>query len=193
MVLGLFDEIGEMDEAFASTEGIDTINIKEEHGDLIFYCIGYSVLRNIELEVREVNRTYTLRNILRTSSKLATLSKKKLAYDKDYDREKECALLQTLFDQLFNFYDMGYYHDPVEAMERVYNKLIVRYKDGFSTEAANNRNLEAERSALEGKKSCGCMEDCLCFNPEDYSKNKYSENMDDFSPKCRCGRVECIC
>jgi len=211
MVLGLFDEIGELDEAFASTDGLDRINIMEEHGDLIFYAIGYSILRQIPVEIRESNKTYTLRNILRTSSKLSCLSKKKLAYDKDYDREKEVALLQTLFDQLFNFYDMGVHFDAVDAMNRVYNKLNVRYKDGFTTEAANNRNLEAERVALETssnvedwnnmirsgnelvEKPCGCtIADCECLIQEDH-KNTYSEDSDDFAAKCRCGRVECIC
>lgn len=36
---------------------------------------------------------------------------------------------------------------PVE-LERNYGKLNVRYKDGFSTEKAINRNLEAEKEAL---------------------------------------------
>lgn len=38
----------------------------------------------------------------------------------------------------------------VIELERNFSKLNVRYKDGFSTEAATNRNLEAEKEALSG-------------------------------------------
>lgn len=166
MTLGIFTEIAEMDEGFADPNGIDLVNIKEEHGDLIFYVIGYSILRNIELEFQKVTRTYTLRNVLRTAGRLADLSKKKLAYDKEYDRLKEQDYLQTLFNQLLNFYDMGYYFDPVESMDRVYRKLSARYENGFSVEAANNRNLKKERAALE--KECHCESGqeafCICFS-----------------------------
>lgn len=151
MVLGIFTEIAELDEAFANPDGLDLVNCTEEIGDQIFYVVGYSILRDIPLKVRETNATYHLRNVLRTSGKLANLSKKKLAYDKEYDREVETQLLQKIFDQLLNFYDMGHHFNAVEAMNRVYNKLIVRYKDGFNTHAANNRNLDAERAALESQ------------------------------------------
>jgi NTP pyrophosphatase (non-canonical NTP hydrolase) len=170
MVLGIFTEIGELDDAFTNPDGIDWINCTEELGDLIFYIIGYSILRNIPLKVREINKTYTLRNVLKTAKDLADLSKKKLAYDKEYDREKESELVQKLFDQMLNFYDMGHRFNPVDAMDRVYNKLIVRYKNGFTTQAATNRNLEAERAALENsaeKRPCGCNSECQCLVQED--------------------------
>jgi NTP pyrophosphatase (non-canonical NTP hydrolase) len=170
MVLGIFTEIGELEDCFESNDGIDWINATEELGDLIFYIVGYSILRDIPLIITESSKTYNLKNIRSTAKDLADLSKKKLAYDREYNREKECELVQKLFDQSLNLMDMGVQFSSVIAMDRVYKKLIVRYENGFNTQAANNRNLEAERAALENTTSlqsvCGCEGEqkayCIC-------------------------------
>ena len=82
------------------------------------------------------------------SGELLDALKKSMFYGRELDvtNLKEEAgdilwYLAILFDEL----DTDF---PTE-MTRVINKLKVRFPDKFTEEAANNRNLEAERKTLE--------------------------------------------
>lgn len=151
MILGLVSELSEIDEALVDPDGIDWINIMEEVGDLIFYIVGWSIFRGFKLEIQLTHRTYTTRNILRLTGKLANLLKRQIAYDKSIPSEEEQEFSQKILTALLNYYEMGTHINSIAAMDRVYAKLTKRYENGFTVEAALNRDLEAERKALEGK------------------------------------------
>jgi len=151
MALGIYTELGELYTALHHTQkDIDEVNVREELGDIMWYIANMATLIDYPLmEVTAGNHTFGFNELFKQSTVLADVIKKHMAYGKELDVQKVTDELFLLNIMCHNFYDMGIKVDLHLAMEKVIAKLRIRYPEKFTAEAALNRDLDAERSALE--------------------------------------------
>ena len=148
-VMGMHSELNEIMDA-AKEE--DYVNLGEEYGDLIFFMAAYCNFRKLDLQSiwdAKLPDGRVLPHIYWTS-KLQDLVKKFLAYDKDIDVVVEVEILQELSRSVNYEIEMGELKLKI-ILQNVVDKLRVRYKNGFTTQEALNRDLKAERKELEKK------------------------------------------
>lgn len=167
MVLGMFSEIYELNEAF--TKG-DKVNIREELIDILWYACNYANKHNIIFDGTVLVLTpnnyegwteaaifeaaeQAQGSLINALSELANYDKKELAYEKAETpeiRERRDACIQIVVIAVFR---IGFLHkqNMEEGMQQNINKLLARFPidEGFSTERANTRDLEQERKQLE--------------------------------------------
>lgn len=168
-VLGLASEIGEIRELALKKFGegdpeIDTVNLKEEMGDLFWY-MGISV-DTLGLEPNQVftdssqDLTHYGWKIERLNLEIDQMSinignavdliKKTAIYGKELDVQKYASVLFAIsvnIETCLNMYGMT----GDQARERNIEKLRARYGEKFTEAAALNRDLEKERKVLEAK------------------------------------------
>lgn len=149
MVMGMCSEINEI---LKAKDRKDMINLSEEYGDFLFYLVNYCTFRGYDLQevikgkgesgVRFNSLSYYL-------SKLTDLVKKYVAYNKpiEVSTDLEC-LIDTYCSVQTHL--IAYDLDLSVILDRNIAKLKARYGGKFTEEAALNRNLEVERSILEG-------------------------------------------
>lgn len=103
----------------------------------------------VDLGSRELNDAHMIFGMITEVGELADTLKKKLAYGKDLDTVN---LIEELGDILWYWINFctNYGFDPDVILDRVIGKLKIRYGDKFNVSGAINRNLEKERSFLEG-------------------------------------------
>lgn len=148
-VMGMHSEFNEIMDA---SQKEDYVNLGEEYGDLIFYMAAYCNFRKLDLQSiwdAKLPDGRVLPHIYWTS-KLQDLVKKFLAYDKDIDVVVEVEILQELSRSVNYEIEMGELKLKI-ILQNVVDKLRVRYKNGFTTQEALNRDLKAERKELEKK------------------------------------------
>lgn len=148
-VMGMHSELNEIMDASREE---DYVNLGEEYGDLIFYMAAYCNFRKLDLQSiwdAKLPDGKVLPHIYWTS-KLQDLVKKFLAYDKDIDVVVEVEILQELSRSVNYEIEMGELKLKI-ILQNVVDKLRVRYKNGFTTQEALNRDLKAERKELEKK------------------------------------------
>ncbi len=148
-VMGMHSELNEIMDA---SQEEDYVNLGEEYGDLIFYMAAYCNFRKLDLQSiwdAKLPDGRVLPHIYWTS-KLQDLVKKFLAYDKDIDVVVEVEILQELSRSVNYEIEMGELKLKI-ILQNVVDKLRVRYKNGFTTQEALNRDLKAERKELEKK------------------------------------------
>lgn len=137
---------------------IDKDHLSEEIGDAFFYLVGYRTLASNTFEERE-NTFIALqleeyKKILNTLTKDPKITSKEEALLLMLMREKHqigCAEAKT------SLLTLGYllllcetYALPFqEVFDKNVKKLEARYPEGFSEEAAKNRDLEAEKKAVK--------------------------------------------
>lgn len=147
MRLGVFTEVGEILDIFkkhiAYGKAIDWVHVNEEGADIMWYLVNELTFKGIFLS--------------------EGLYYKSTKYEEGYPTIEEAAA--DLSDWLCNYSDIYEDVESIEALhfilsslpnsdffgslERNINKLRVRYPEKFTAENALNRNLEAERKALE--------------------------------------------
>lgn len=148
-VMGMHSELNEIMDAI---DAEDDVNLGEEYGDLIFYMAAYCNFRKLDLQSiwdAKLPDGRVLSHIYWTS-KLQDLVKKFLAYDKDIDVVVEVEILQELSRSVNYEIEMCELKLKI-ILQNVVDKLRVRYKNGFTTQEALNRDLKAEREELEKK------------------------------------------
>lgn len=95
------------------------------------------------LDTESDDRMHAILGIVTESAEIADLYKKKLAYMKDFPKSK-------LIDELGDlFFYVGYLIklegiDPIDIFNGNYNKLKVRYPEGFDSAKAINPNKDLE-------------------------------------------------
>lgn len=165
--IGLASELAEIRE-MGQKDDIDTVNLKEEMGDLCWY-MGIMV-SELELNPEEVFKEKRI-NMPTTPflpdlrkghlnmhidgmtidiGEMVDLLKKNLMYGKPLNVEGVKGKLHSLsceIESALNVYDMT----SSEARERNIEKLRARYGEKFTEAAALERNLAAEREILEKK------------------------------------------
>jgi len=148
-VMGMHSELSEIMDA---SQEEDYVNLGEEYGDLIFFMAAYCNFRKLDLQSiwdAKLPDGRVFHHIYWTS-KLQDLVKKFLAYDKDIDVVVEVEILQELSRSVNYEIEMGELKLKI-ILQNVVDKLRVRYKNGFTTQEALNRDLKAERKELEKK------------------------------------------
>jgi NTP pyrophosphatase (non-canonical NTP hydrolase) len=148
--LGLVTECQELTEACNNS---DEINITEELGDLAWYIALLD--RTVEKQggftySLEYNPCYTIETQMeRTVASVADQAKRVYFYGAPADTVQLTSnldLLWTLWFELCHRLD----RNPEQVLELNIGKLRARYPTKFSGGAALNRDIEAERSIIEG-------------------------------------------
>ena len=152
--LGLATEIEEL--LVNYSDKMDPTNVLEEVGDLTWYL---SIFYREYPEIEEVVIATTMEvktpqglimSMLKSILQIQDIIKKKLYYNKPVNQETMNLLVATLdldIRMYLNLYDLKI----EEVWERNIAKLKARYGDKFSSDRAINRDLETERTILEGK------------------------------------------
>lgn len=163
MLQGIGSELlAELDDALNVPSEMDIVNVGEELADAQWYMAVDSIIwdynikddHNFELEV------YEIFNVPNMIGQLNNLEKRFAAYELPMNLEGETrkgvheAGRIELVNSLFRYTEHLGYHlgiDMADARIKNIAKLKERYPEKFTTENALNRNLTAERQALEGK------------------------------------------
>ena len=168
-VMGIMTELEEIIE-WVDKE--DKIGMSEELSDIFWYCAIISRLYpevnltyfnddnlNTEREnsIKELNSEQisvfinkTTLNIFKNSAKILDVLKKKIFYNKAINDVVIVECGNKIMNDLCE-YSMYAKIDYREGLNRNIAKLKSRYGDKFSSERAINRDLDTERSILEGK------------------------------------------
>ena len=132
----------------------DKTNILEEVGDITWYLaiIGreYNMDFPIDLPLSHEDPMKIVVSIIKQTCKLLDMLKKKLFYNRSINDEsfKQISTLVMILTQSY----MNYHGIDIKGSFDInIAKLKSRYGEKFSSEKANNRNLEKERDILEGK------------------------------------------
>lgn len=163
MNLGVMTEIGEALDIFkkllAYNKPMDVVNLGEELADISWYIVNKCRLFNVLL-------TEEFEKVV---EEVATLEKEQLFSEKGLSKEVKSEALLTailttyltpvenffaapivqlaIFSHIASWYDLDYF----QCLTNNIDKLKVRYPEKFTEEAAQNRDLEAERTELEKK------------------------------------------
>lgn len=150
-VLGMMSEL---EEYIQAVDNQDVINISEEITDVNFYLVNYMSFRGIEIKIEYTPKVKLDKQVLYNMlvleiSGLSDLVKKHIAYNKEIDIQKE---LLAVFRILITLSELYFAHDidMEKSLQNNVDKLLIRFplQEGFSTEKANNRDLESERKEL---------------------------------------------
>ncbi|AUR83005.1 NTP pyrophosphohydrolase [Vibrio phage 1.031.O._10N.261.46.F8] len=149
--LGMADEILELQEAISKR---DTPNIGEEIGDLCwFYALAgndlaesnYLFFKPEEIRVDKTNPELGLGMAINT---YVSHVKKAYAYGKSYQADARLKHLWMIWACLTEV-AKKYNFTIEDIMQTNIEKLRIRFPDKFTTDAADSRNLDAERALLE--------------------------------------------
>lgn len=148
MLVGMSSELNELHDAIMSG---DPVSIAEELADIMWYAVNLATIRKIKIqEWSTVEFGYN--DLVYAVSKLNDASKKYMVYNDRKKEQLEIKWLNRVIEICYNFAPYGSYVDLPSALDRNIHKLHnVRFKNGYSDEAAQNRDIAAERKALEGK------------------------------------------
>ncbi|CAH9017221.1 NTP pyrophosphohydrolase [Vibrio phage 150E35-1] len=148
--LGMADEILELQEAISKR---DTPNIGEEIGDLCwFYALaGNDLATSIDIfwiDDPKFDTVNVERYLGRAINTYVSHVKKAYAYGKPYleeDRLKHLLMIWACLTEVAKKYNFNI----EDIMQTNIEKLRIRFPDKFTTDAADSRNLDAERELLE--------------------------------------------
>lgn len=145
---GVLGFITEFDEFHNTRTPVDML---EEFGDLMWYIALLADVANVDLSIIEQPLVLT-ESVIAWAAKAADIGKRWKYYNIP---PSEYALIEAV-SQLY-VHAREYWIKIVaedgnfsEALDRNIAKLRTRYPEKFTTEAAANRDLAAERVALEG-------------------------------------------
>lgn len=157
MVIGMNTEVAaELLQPLMNTNtSIDTVNIKEEIGDLMWYIANYATLHKFSLTNKlgikyefEPTPLEVVLDMLIDIGELQDLDKKLYAYKKPYDDTKQHMYFFHLNQLVLKLCDI-FKFDFESILETNINKLKARYPEKFNSNDAINRNLDKEREILE--------------------------------------------
>lgn len=159
-VTELFELFQNIDEEHVYSE-IDGINLAEEIGDILWY----EAILMRELDIKQpssmiVAESFSkcdadefqivLNNLNMASGQLLDMLKKKCFYDRSIVAENVAEKLTTIRACCYWFLDKLTDQTFESVRATNINKLQTRFPEKFTTEDANNRDLEKERRVLEG-------------------------------------------
>lgn len=141
----------------------DDVNKIEEAGDAFFYLSQLAVCHDkvdsfitglLSLDRNPVTNDEFVDYGIRPLLTFTDINKGVLIYGKEYDSTKVNALIYQLGRSFAIMLDEEFGNPDnktlVKVLDKNYEKLHkVRYKNGYSDSSANNRDLDAERKALE--------------------------------------------
>jgi len=154
-IMGICTELEELLDNYISDESMDSANILEEIGDVMWYIAilhrEYPSMVRLENTTVSVSHETPLNCVLdinKSSLKLLDVMKKKIFYNKNIDRitfDKLVLLVESDVNWL-----VGHYNLKMEDVCQVnIDKLKARYGDKFTSDKVINRDLDTEREILE--------------------------------------------
>lgn len=154
-IIGLNTEIGECYEAVEHGNMIDYVNLREEIGDLYWYLAVLSDDLKLLLSDSGVNNENnslldSLKITRYLSNELLDISKKCMFYKKEINLQDELHsnYIQEIFNHLENLCSkLDTTKEKVWSINQ--EKLKARYPEKFSSDKAENRDLDKERKILE--------------------------------------------
>lgn len=147
MAMGVATELQELYDGLLQQ---DYVNVKEEHGDVLWYIAGYCKIYDLDIEDL-YNKALTYKDYAGGKfvvAELVDLNKKEFAYRAEMDLEKLKEQLVMLLIDLIDIADNVKFAMEQSMITNI-GKLQVRYHDKFTREEALNRKLEKERRVLE--------------------------------------------
>lgn len=151
-VAGVLTEIDELLDNYGGVS--DITNVGEEIFDAFWYISIISREYNLSLPQKvetSLGEFELVIEIMRKSIKLLDLLKKKLYYNKTIKEDLFIEYSNEIIS-LFVAYANVKNIDLERGFQTNIDKLRARYGEKFSSERAINRDLDLERSILEGKK-----------------------------------------
>ena len=161
MNLGVITEIGEVLDIFkknlAYGKPIDVVNLGEELADISWYIVNKCRFHEIPLEedfdtvkaeVKELLDTqmFTEQDLPLTLKAEALMHPLLQAYCGPTNNIFSAPIVQlAILANIAEWYELDFF----QLLTNNINKLKVRYPERFTEEAAQNRDLEAERAELE--------------------------------------------
>ena len=161
MNLGVITEIGETLDVFkkllAYKKPIDVVNLGEELADASWYIVNKCRFENLSLEddFNEViaetkviieEKMFKVEGLSPETKAEAILTIILSCYCAPVHTLFSAPIIQlTMFHHIASWFGLDYFQCLTNNIE----KLKVRYPEKFTEEAAQNRNLEAERAELE--------------------------------------------
>ena len=161
MNLGVITEVGEVLDIFkknlAYKKPIDVVNLGEELADIAWYIVNKCAFEPIPLEedfdvvkadIKELldSKMFRVENLpigLKTEALMHTLL---LAYCGTTNNIFSAPIVQlAILANIAEWYELDFF----QILTNNIDKLKVRYPEKFTNEAAQNRDLEAERAELE--------------------------------------------
>lgn len=136
---------------------LDVVNIKEEIGDILWYIAIAVRIFDLDLDLNRQNDDYYKKKIKNQITTKEGLIKFFLAFNTMINPLCKDIIIRPFpsdFDNIFeeiNLICEIYSLDLGEIMDININKLKARFPNNFTQEDALNRNLEKERSILEGE------------------------------------------
>lgn len=144
MALGFTTEFGEMEEGIKNE---DLANIREEHGDILWYLANSCNIYNLSFEsiFRHAINSPVLDFKLHD---LVDLHKREFAYGKAMDSGALTYQLVGAMQKLIIVANDNNFTIE-DSLQRNISKLYQRFPNKFSNEDALNRDLDKEREILE--------------------------------------------
>lgn len=150
MSMGMCSELVELEEAI---EARDRTNVEEELGDIMWYAVNFASMRRIQIQAQLDVGYFNYKHLVKATSTLTDLIRRITIHEgKKAPDQTVAAKLQHLVEVCYNFDFSSNYAkiDLPRALDKNIAKLHdVRFKMGYSLEAFENRDLDAERKALE--------------------------------------------
>ena len=150
-VIGMNTELHEMVDGLQAG---DEVNMKEEMGDLMWYIANYDNAQESEMEElpyinNEREKTpFEVESIRNPIEDLLDLWKKKFFYNTDKYDSSIIVSFSHLKHECIKFANANKW-DLSEIMDTNIAKLEARYPEKFTTDKADNRDLNTERTILE--------------------------------------------
>lgn len=147
MAMGVVSEFGELEDSYK-----DRVNFMEELGDMTWYLAGICTLllkKSFSNLSRGVEPMKDDGDEYRSIYILADLAKAHLAYGKKMDLNQIEEHVKNILSFIKLMCELKQEVDFREVLEKNIAKLKVRYPDKFDADKALDRDLEAERKALE--------------------------------------------
>jgi len=143
MALGLTTEYIELEDGINKD---DLPNIREEHGDILWYVANECTI--YKLSFKSICKKAINSGGVFKLGDIVDLHKRELAYGKEIDANVLEELIIEAVAWLI-FVAESYNFTFESSLERNIDKLIQRFPDKFTQEAALTRDLDKERKILE--------------------------------------------
>mgnify|MGYP000900572893 CR=1 FL=1 len=152
--VGISGEVAELQEClnrWNNGEGFDYENIKEECGDILFYAQAFCSLHSVSMssliveDAETDNLHLSLAVAVACSGKFLDRVKKTWIYSKEFDVQEAVKHLRTVLYEVVAL--LRYSGSNVQqAFQENYDKLKLRYPDGYTDQAAQ---LRADKAGVE--------------------------------------------
>lgn len=147
---GIFTELGELLDPYKKNlcrdvpKEIDIVNLKEELGDICFYANALTLLYKEPLDILRLTKLETDKDVIELI--LSAMSSYNMVAMGQIPKERFPGLIMSVAREIAEYYNL--------TLEECYDVNItklhgVRYKNGYSDQAMDGRDTDAEYEAMQ--------------------------------------------